>query len=1499
MTQETAEARPGRRAENGQLPRAAAQGKRLSPLTATRFTPSTTPVVLVFAVVAVTILVGAFTAYHGTRQGLRKEELAELLTVADLKTEQITRWRRERLAEGLSIGHASYFGRAFAGWAARGAPDDAERARLVARVRSIRDGYGYRKVWLTDVSGTVRLTVGEEEPLSGTVRAAIEEARRDRKPHLTDLHQKAGEIEMDLVVPLIDVEEGHEILGFYVCEWDPGTYLFPLIQRWPGTSGTAETLLVRREGEQLLFLNELRHRKGTALALRVPARADLPATHAPLERAAGEGIDYRGVPVLAAWRPIPGTSWGIVAKVDRAEVFAPVRFWGGVMAGTLTLLLAVSSVAVGLWVRQQRLWLELRERTAELERTAHERALQVSEARLRQFAESTDDVIWINGVEPERKIYLSPSVERVWGVPADRFLAEPRGWMESVAPEQRQRVCEAYDAVVAGRAARYEAEYRIHRPDGETRWILDSGKPVPDATGRIRSVVGIAKDITTRKLAEEKAARMSRLYEALSATNRAVVHAATPGELFQQVCDAAVLGGDFPVAWIAEVEPPGDRIRFAAVAGRSREMAGEVRLALDPADLHSTGPAVEALRTGETVVENDLGRRFESSPGPSSLSEIPRRYGVASAAAVPLRRDRRVVGCLTVFSAEKDTFDGQLITLLEEMGRDVSFALDSFDREQGRRTAEAALRESEERWRTIVQNEPECVKVLDREGRLLEMNPAGLSMIQATLEQVLGKRAASLVAEEDRAAFDEMVAAVFRGETRHLVFDMIGLEGRRLTLETTSSPLWNTTGASPVVSAALGVTRDVTERRRAEEAIRDSERDLREAQALGRMGSYVYDFQADRWSSSEVLDDIFGIDASYVRSLEGWLGLVAPTERDEMGAYLKRLTTDHERFDKDYRIVRRSDGETRWVHGRGILEYADDGTPRRLRGTIQDITERKRDEERLRRAATVFSSSREGFVITNDKGDIEEINEAFTAITLYTRAEAIGRNMRILRSGRHGPAFYEAMWTELLRSGQWQGEIWNRRKDDTVYPEWLSISAVRDERASVAGYVGVFSDISTLKAAEERLEHLARHDPLTDLPNRLLLKSYLDLALSRGRRSGRAVAVLFLDLDRFKNVNDSLGHAAGDELLRSAAQVLRERLRQGDLIARLGGDEFVVLLEDVDGSQAAAAVASNLIDRFRQPFVLGGGRDVYVGLSIGISMFPGDGDRAEVLIQNADAALYSAKEHGRNTFRFYSEALTVAANERLALEADLRRGLALGQFLLHYQPVVRLADGRTEGVEALLRWQSPDRGLVMPSSFIGAAEETGLIVPLGDHVLHGSCRQMKAWLEAGLPIGRMSVNVSPRQLLQPDLEQRVETILAETGLDASRLELEITESAIMEQGAEAEARLAALRRLGVRIAIDDFGTGYSSLSHLRRFPIDTFKIDRSFIAGLPEDRTQRGIVLTIISLARQLGLHVVAEGVETRQQVDFLGENACSSAQGFYFSAPLPADRIADFTGRG
>jgi len=566
---------------------------------------------------------------------------------------------------------------------------------------------------------------------------------------------------------------------------------------------------------------------------------------------------------------------------------------------------------------------------------------------------------------------------------------------------------------------------------------------------------------------------------------------------------------------------------------------------------------------------------------------------------------------------------------------------------------------------------------------------------------------------------------------------------------------------------------------------------------------------------------------------------------------------------------------------------------------VADVTERARAAEEQDRAAAVFSNTHEGVVITDAAGAIVAVNPAFCAITGYTAAELTGANMRTLQSGRHDEDFYRTFWTSIESVGFWQGEIWNRRKSGEVYPELLTVSTVRDDKGAVRNYVGTFTDITRLRKSQEQLEHLARHDALTGLPNRLLLLSRLEHATEQIQRHGGLGAVLFIDLDRFKIVNDSLGHPAGDELLKGVAERLRGRLRESDTLARLGGDEFVAVLEEVGGAEQAGAVAQGLIERLSEPFNIAGGHEVYVGLSIGISLFPLDGRCAQDLIQQADAALYAAKEGGRGTFRFYRTELTGAAQKRLATEARLRRALEHGDMVLHYQPLVSLATNRMIGVEALVRWQDPTEGLIPPDRFIPFAEETGLIVPLGDWVLAEACRQTQAWRAAGLAVDSVAVNLSPRQFELPDVAERIKKALAETGLPPRCLELEITEGALMRHGAETLGKLATLKALGVRLAVDDFGTGYSSLAYLKRFPIDKLKIDKSFVEHIPDDSADMQIASVVIDLAKNLGLEALAEGVETSAQLDFLRQRGCDTVQGYLFSKPLPAPELAALLSAG
>ncbi len=555
--------------------------------------------------------------------------------------------------------------------------------------------------------------------------------------------------------------------------------------------------------------------------------------------------------------------------------------------------------------------------------------------------------------------------------------------------------------------------------------------------------------------------------------------------------------------------------------------------------------------------------------------------------------------------------------------------------------------------------------------------------------------------------------------------------------------------------------------------------------------------------------------------------------------------------------------------------------------------ERARADTTLRQAAAVFESTREGVVITDLTPHIVQVNRAYTELTGFDQAEVLGRNPSLLKSGHQDEGFYQKMWASVRQHGHWQGEIWNRHKDGGVFPQLLTISTVYDSAGKPSHYVGVMTDISQIKRSEAQLERLAHYDPLTDLPNRLLVQSRLEHALERAIRLQHSVATLFIDLDRFKNVNDSLGHPVGDELLIAIAKRLSGRLRDDDTLGRLGGDEFLVIMEDIQRPEDAAEVAQTLIQLLDEPFKLPGGHEVYVGASIGISLFPEDGRTATELVQHADAAMYQAKDQGRNTYRFYTSALTSAVNSRLDLDARMRRALIQGEFVVHYQPQVDIVTGLIVGCEALVRWQNPDQGLVPPALFIPLAEETGLIVQIGEWVLRTACAQAMAWAAEGLPPLTMAVNLSGRQLQQRNLVQLVAGVLAETGLPSGQLMLELTESMIMGRGEEAVTLLHDLKALGLSIAIDDFGTGYSSLAYLKRFPIDELKIDQSFVRDIPHDSNDAEIAATIIAMALNLKLSVLAEGVETEAQQAFLADHGCRKYQGYLFSRPVPAEEFA------
>ena len=592
--------------------------------------------------------------------------------------------------------------------------------------------------------------------------------------------------------------------------------------------------------------------------------------------------------------------------------------------------------------------------------------------------------------------------------------------------------------------------------------------------------------------------------------------------------------------------------------------------------------------------------------------------------------------------------------------------------------------------------------------------------------------------------------------------------------------------------------------------------------------------------------------------------------------------------------IDRADGSRRWLWSNAVPLFEDDDPTGRVRGvvtTVADITIRRAHEEQSRLAWTVFQNSVEAIIVTDAQERILSVNRAFTEVTGYTAEEAIGQTPRLLRSGHHDKSFYEAMWRDIDIMGFWQGEIHDRRKNGTFYPSSLSISAVRNKVGRVTHYVAVLSDITERKASEARIAFLAQHDPLTGLPNRTLLRDRLDQALANATRHGTRIALMFLDLDRFKTINDSLGHMTGDRLLQGVAQRLTSCVRETDTVSRQGGDEFLIVLTDVDVPDDAARVAEKILGLLQAPFDVDG-QQLGTSFSIGIALYPEDGDSVEVLMKNADTAMYHAKESGRNTYRFFDEAMNINALERLHLENGLRHALAQQEFQLYYQPQVDLASGRIIGMEALLRWFSGVMGGIPPARFIPLAEECGLIVPIGEWVLHTACRQAAAWQDAGYPPIPVAVNLSALQFRRSDIVATVAAALTTGGIDGRWLELELTESLLMQSGPDILTTLGRLKALGVRLSIDDFGTGYSSLAYLKRFPVDRLKVDQSFVRDLTDDPDDATIVRAIIQLGHNLHLDVIAEGTETPEQMVFLLREGCAAAQGYLFSPPLPAEAV-------
>ncbi|WP_374416539.1 putative bifunctional diguanylate cyclase/phosphodiesterase [Stutzerimonas kunmingensis] len=678
------------------------------------------------------------------------------------------------------------------------------------------------------------------------------------------------------------------------------------------------------------------------------------------------------------------------------------------------------------------------------------------------------------------------------------------------------------------------------------------------------------------------------------------------------------------------------------------------------------------------------------------------------------------------------------------------------------------------------------------------------------------------------------------------------------------------------------------------EELRESEARLNLALDASGLGLWDWDLQNNHVHHSR-LEVVFGIGRQHRYDEDGSpLPDIHPKDLDGVRAILiAHLKGESEQFAVEYRALR-ADGSEIWLEDRGrVIQRDAAGRALRMIGTRRDISELRRQAEQQRLAATVFEAASEGMVIMNDHYRVLAVNDACCALSGYSREELLGHSVARIAGSPESQRQYQTMREALELHGHWQGELIETRKSGEVYPQWVQLREVRDANDSVTHVVAFISDLSVRRKIEERLRYLTHYDDLTGLANRGLLKERLHEACQRVRRNGRNMAVLYIDLDRFKLLNESLGHEAADALLREMSRRITQTLADADTIARLSGDEFVVLFDAYGSLSSLAHLGSRLLQRIRKPLIIDE-QELVISASIGVSLMPDNSRDAEVLLRQANMAMQQAKHLGGNTLQFFTDRPQASSMQYLQLENQLRKALEVGQLEVFYQPRLSLADDALEAAEALVRWRHPQRGLVAPAHFIPLAEETGLIIPLGEFVLREACRQARQWQQDGLAEIRVSVNLSVKQLRQGNFVSLVRQVLEETGLPATMLELELTESQLLDDIDNAISISEQLRALGVRLAIDDFGTGFSSLSYLKRFPVDYVKIDRSFISELEHSSQDAAITRAIIAMVHSLERKVVAEGVETQAQMDFLKANQCDEIQGYLLSPPVPAEQFAE-----
>ncbi|NJD07130.1 MAG: PAS domain S-box protein [Methylococcaceae bacterium] len=1403
----------------------------------------------VLTLLCITALLGVAVA---TFQSVKKHEIgqaqANLAAIANLKQRQVSDWLQllKRDFDGTAIDSVLPY--VIEPWLKAGRPHDESESKIAERLAAVRSIYGLKSVQLFGIDGRELARAGVSYPPPD--KHELLQAQQSQSGLVTEIHAGESGNEQDIHVDVVGAlrvkhDEASSVVAVMVFHAGLSDSLFPLIQQWPAPSETAETLLVKREQDDVVYLNDLRHRKNLPHRLRLPLASHTSAALAALgERGQIEARDYRGQPVLAEIRPITGTTWLLIAKQDLAEIHAPV-VRAGWIAGSVTLVLSgFLGLLLRFWHGRQLAYYTVRAAQAE--------------ARFGSLLRQANDIILLMD---ERGTVMDANAHAfdALGYPRDQLIGMHVARLAGTEVPAGV-FAEAFDG--CNGAVEFVGESLLLRADGRQLPAEVKCKLIESHGNRYRQA--IIRDITERKAREAELAKREALY-------RGVVESQLDG------------------FWLID---RGGRLlevneAYVQRSGYSRQELLSMRVS----DLDAVHTAQDIAGRIENIIHagSDLFETVHrTKDGTNWLAEVNLQYlphagGILCAFILDIRQRKRAESLWQIrLKLSELARAGNLDALMQE-------SLDTAQRFTGSNIGFFHFVHENQQdlilqtWSSNSSSQDSKAK-----GVLFPISEAA-TRLDCCLRRAPVVRNNGACLSGGHVLLDGSSPV-----TRELSIPVIR-QGRIVAILSVGNKATDYEQSDvDLVKDLAELAMDLVAERQTELALRESEERYRRIVTSANEGIWWLDERDHTLFVNPALSAMLGYSAEEMvgTSVERFV------YDEDLASLRQRLERRHAGQDDRYeQRFRRQDGSVCWCRISATVLRDGEGRYAGSFALFTDISSQKQAEQQLQLAASVFASTQEAILITDPQGTIIDVNPAFIRTTGYTREEIIGKNPRLLKSGRHAPEFYGALWAALAETGTWSGEIWNRRKNGDIFPEWLTISSVRDDAGRVTSYIGVTLDISLLKAHEEKLEYMAYFDLLTGLPNRVLLVDRMNQAIAHARRNKQLLAVGYLDLDGFKPVNDQFGHALGDLLLIEVASRISSVLREEDTVSRLGGDEFVLLLQGMDDQEDCQVTLLRLLEQINQPWPLAEGT-VQVSASIGVTLYPLDDSDPDSLLRHADQAMYRAKRLGKSRYVIYDNLIDSQPDAEPEGLAEIRMALENRDFELHYQPKINLRSGAVGGVEALLRWNHRERGLIFPGDFLPQISGHPLTPKLDRWVMTEGLRQAAAWADLGLNL-EISVNISAESLQAKDFMEFLSALVAQyPGLLRGLFEFEIVETAALQDIHQISSVIQACKELGIGFALDDFGTGYSSLTYLRHLPAVVLKIDQSFVRNMLDDDGDLAIVQGVIGLSRAFGLKSVAEGVETAVHGARLLQLGCDMAQGYGIARPMPAAEIPEWVRR-